>query len=89
MSESQTLNLLIDGNIKLQAKSYAKNHKTSVSHLVEDYLRELLKGNEESTYIPKSKTLRSLVGILGEENREYTNAKDGYHRHLEKKYLND
>ncbi len=89
MSRGRALNLSIDENIKIKAKSYAKNHQTSVSHLVEDYFRQLLDVNEQSTYTPKSDNLRSLVGILGKENEDSVSVKDSYHMHLEEKYLND
>jgi len=75
------LTLKLDNSVIESAKSYAKKKNTSVSKLVESYLRILIdaKGSQEIT--PLVKSLSGVVNLP--ENFDY---KKNYKKHLSSKY---
>lgn len=73
------LTLSIDPAVVAQAKQLARDSETSLSRLVENYLRQLIAQNEQ---IPTAgPVLQQITGILKELPGE------NYHTHLERKYL--
>lgn len=76
------LTLRLKKKVIQRAKDYAKDHKVSISHLVETYLQSLVSGSvEEDEITPLTK---SLVGIAGENS--HVDTQEDYTDHLEKKY---
>ncbi len=68
-SKRSKLTLVVDPSVVQQAKTYAAAHKTSVSTLVETYLRNLTADQErDMSFDPSSwaPTTRSLYGALTE-----------------------
>jgi len=78
---SGKLMLYVEEDIIAYAKEYAKEHKLSVSKVVNNFLT-LLK-QERSKNDDIAPLTRSLKGILSDTRADI----DDYHRHLEKKYL--
>ncbi|MBI4876490.1 MAG: toxin-antitoxin system protein [Acidobacteria bacterium] len=72
------LTLSVDESVVSRAKSYARRRGTSVSKLVENYLKTLAAPAESGEDPP---ILRSLRGILKKGDRE------AYRKHLADKYL--
>ena len=79
MNTKLTLNL--NKNIIESAKDYAKNHKMSLSKLIENYLNSLTKKHDEEHDL--SALVESLTGIIPDENHDY---KKEYQEFLTKKY---
>jgi hypothetical protein len=79
MNTKLTLNL--DKDVIEQAKSYAKDHKVSLSKLIENYLDSLTTRSDKKTKI--SPLVESLTGVIPNENHE--DRKD-YQEYLAKKY---
>ena len=79
MNTKLTLNLnkLVIEN----AKEYAKNHRTSLSQLIESYLNALTKKEKKEPKI--SPLVESLTGVIPAEDINY---KDEYYEYLTKKY---
>jgi hypothetical protein len=71
------LTLSVDQRVIARAKRYAKEHGTSVSQIVEDYLKALSQSGAQQDDPP---ILRSLRGILKD-----VDVKD-YRAYLAKKY---
>ena len=69
------LTLSIDGQVIAKAKRYAQAHKTSVSHLVEQYLGKITSREE----IELTGIVAELAGIIPDQE-------DDRHEHVEKKY---
>jgi hypothetical protein len=72
------LTLNVDAAVVEKAKSYAKEHGTSVSAMVETYLRSVV---SEGTSEKEPPILRAIRGSLRSGDA------GDYRRHLEKKYL--
>ena len=68
------LTLSLDDKVIARAKIYAKNHKTSISQIVEHYLGEI---TEEDLTL--TGTVAELAGIIKE-------VKEDHIEYLEKKY---
>lgn len=79
MNTKLTLNL--DKDIIKSAKDYAKNHKVSLSQLIENYLSSLTKKEEKDRKI--SPLVESLTGVIPNENKD---DKVDYYDYLSKKY---
>jgi antitoxin component of RelBE/YafQ-DinJ toxin-antitoxin module len=78
----QKLTLSVDQDVIRRAKQLASREGTSVSRLVESFLREA--AAREPTPIPSvPPILRRLRGCMKGEG---TNASKAYHAHLEAKY---
>lgn len=80
MNTKLTLNL--NKNIIESAKDYAKENKTSLSKLIENYLNSLTK--KEKKEVKVSPLVESLTGIIPNENDKKNN--DDYYDYLSKKY---
>ena len=78
MSTKLTLNL--NKETIEEAKSYAKNHSTSVSKLVENYLNSLTRSSKKKSSV--SPLVESLTGIIP---NDYDEKKD-YRHHIDQKY---
>ena len=79
MNTKLTLNL--NKTIIESDKDYAKNHKTSLSKLIENYLNSIT--NKENSTDDVSPLVESLTGVIPDEN---TNYKKEYQDFLNKKY---
>lgn len=80
MNTKLTLNL--NKQIIESAKDYARNHKTSLSQLIENYLSSLTKKEEKE--IKVSPLVESLTGII--PNEQENDYKQEYYEYLNKKY---
>jgi len=80
MNTKLTLNL--NKQIIESAKDYARNHKTSLSQLIENYLSSLTKKEEKETKV--SPLVKSLTGII--PNEQENDYKQEYYEYLNKKY---
>jgi len=80
------LTIKLDQNVIEQAKTYAQQRNTSLSRLIESYLRYLTKGmpSGEDDITP---LVKSLSGIVKDSNWE--EAEKSYKEHLKKKYAAD
>ena len=79
MNTKLTLN--IDQSVIEEAKFYAKNHRVSLSKLIENYLLSLTNKNEEKNKV--SPLVESLTGVINLESNDY---KKEYSDYLAKKY---
>lgn len=89
-SKQSKLTLVVDPSIVRRAKSYAAAHHTSVSTLVESFLKNLTEGDDGNVGFEPSSwppITRSLYGSLA-EHRE-VDADELKRRHLSDKYLHD
>lgn len=89
-SKQTKLTLVVDPLVVRRAKSYASAHRTSVSSLVESFLKNLTSGDvHELTHDPESwpPTTRSLFGALADTGEIDTD--ELKLRHLREKYLHD
>lgn len=80
MNSKLTLNL--NKSIIESAKDYAKENKTSLSKLIENYLNSLTKKQEKEVKV--SPLVESLTGIIPTEPENKN--KDDYYEYLNKKY---
>ncbi len=83
---NKKLTLSLDNDVIDKAKIYARNHKKSLSNLVENYFRLIILNikKEKSDF---SKLVKELIGsVKVPENFNYDDAKYEY---LKDKYLND
>lgn len=78
MNTKLTLNL--DKDIIFEAKNYAKNHKVSLSKLIENYLNSVTKESKRNS--PVSPLVESLTGIIPNDFDE----KKEYRDYINKKY---
>ncbi|MBU6325631.1 MAG: hypothetical protein KJS92_09100 [Bacteroidetes bacterium] len=76
------LTLKLDESVIVKAKEYAKNHQTSLSRLVENYLQQITRGTPET--LPLTPLVRSLSGVL--DLPADFDAKKDYTDHLAEKY---
>lgn len=89
-SKQSKLTLVVDPSVVRRAKTYASEHKTSVSSLVESYLKNLTSDYDHSmspdpdTWAPIT---RSLLGSLRELGDVDTN--ELKYQYLRDKYLHD
>lgn len=75
------LNLTLDPDVIERARRYSKQHDTSISHLVGEFLASL-PGDERHDVEDLTPTVRRLLGIAkGGPDR------DEYRKHLLKKHL--
>lgn len=79
MNTKLTINL--NKKIIESAKDYAKNHKMSLSKLIENYLNSITKKENSTDNI--SPLVESLTGVIPNENLDY---KKEYQEFLNKKY---
>jgi len=75
------LTLHMDKEIIEAAKKYARRHKISLSKLIENYLRALVRPGEAE--IQSGSLTDDLTGVIKEPPADY---KDEYSRFLQKKY---
>lgn len=80
MDTKLTLNL--NKSIIESAKGYAKDNKTSLSKLIENYLNSLI--SKEQKKSPISPLVKSLTGVIPAQPDEHF--KKEYYDHLNKKY---
>ena len=86
------LTLVVDPSIVRRAKSYASSHSTSVSALIEAYLKQLTESerNDISTdpqsWPPLTRKLFGALRTAGSQDVGYDNIRTKY---LTEKYLHD
>ena len=78
MNTKLTLNL--DKEIIEEAKTYAKNHRVSLSKLIENYLNSITKASKAKSTV--SPLVESLTGIIPSDYDERTD----YRNYIDKKY---
>ncbi|MCB9418983.1 MAG: hypothetical protein H6667_04225 [Ardenticatenaceae bacterium] len=78
IQEKKKLTLRVSTHLIEQAKIYAQKHNTSVSQLVEVFIRNL-ENDAEAEHTP---LVRQLTGILPAD----IDVEETYHTHLEEKY---
>jgi hypothetical protein len=84
------LTLVVDPGVVRRAKSYAATHRTSVSSLVESYLRNLTAEGglgietDPDTWPPITRSLYGALADVGDADTE-----DLRFRYLREKYLRD
>lgn len=78
MSSRKKLTLSVDEQVIERARRYSREHNTSISQLVSNYLAQLDDPNDKHLYSP---TVRRLLGILPSDT-----SIDEYYQHLEEKY---
>jgi len=79
------LTLYIDDSLVSYVKEYAKEHKLSVSRVVNNFLT-ILKQEATKNQVQKESTAPVTVSLKGVLRTEDTDIAD-YYRHLEEKYL--
>ena len=78
------LTLRLDGDVIGRAKEYARNHKISLSKLIETYLDNITKQKEKSGRPAFTPLVESLSGVIDlPSDFDY---KKEYRDYLEKKY---
>lgn len=76
------LTLRLNAEIKAKAKRYARAQKTSLSKIIEDYLRRLVR--EKKTGLKVTPLVESLTGVISlPEDYDY---KKEYRAYLMQKY---
>jgi len=89
-TKQSKLTLVVDPSVVRRAKSYASAHRTSVSTLVESFLKNLTAEEEHDTASDPDSwppITRSLYGALADVGD--VDADDLKRRHLWEKYLRD
>lgn len=76
------LTLHLNKNIIESAKDYAKDNRTSLSKLIENYLNSLTRKDQKKVKV--SPLVESLTGIIPHEAEEKN--KEDYYEYLNKKY---
>jgi hypothetical protein len=90
--KSEKLTLVVDPGVVQSAKAYAAAHNTSLSTLIESYLKQLTESEKRSisqdpdTWPPVT---RSLVGALRSNEDETPELEKLKEQHLIDTYLND
>lgn len=82
---STKLTLSLDEVVIKAAKKYAKDHKTSISRLVEQYFLDLIYSKPKKRY---PKELQDLIGVARIEDPEIEYKKEKL-AYLSEKYLRD
>ena len=78
------LTLRLDNNVIERAKLYARNHKISLSKMIESYLDSITRQKEEDTKTTITPLVESLSGVIDlPEDFDY---KQGYSDYLTGKY---
>ena len=77
------LTLKLNHSVIARAKKYAKEHKTSLSRIIESYLDSVTR--EENSGIVITPLVKSLSGVI-ELPADYDYRKE-YTNHLDRKYL--
>jgi len=77
------LTLKLKKNVIDRAKKYAREHETSLSKIVENYLDTITSADTEHSQI--SPLVKSLSGVV--TLRDNFNHKEVYQQHLNEKYL--
>lgn len=77
---SNKLTLSLNKEVIEEAKSYAKQHQTSISKLVENYLNSLTRATNKKTKV--SPIVESLTGIIPSDFDE----KKEYRDYIDEKY---
>lgn len=75
------LTLKLESEVIRKAKEYAKKNKTSLSRMIESYLKSLTKGQEKQTEV--TPLVKSLSGIIKPAQGDY---RKKYTDFLQKKY---
>jgi hypothetical protein len=78
------LTLRMDENVIERAKIYARNHKISLSKMIESYFNSLTETNENSTEIKISELVESISGVIQVPND--FDDKNEYRNYLDEKY---
>ncbi|MEI6184259.1 MAG: DUF6364 family protein [Bacteroidota bacterium] len=76
------LTLKLEQKVIEKAKDYAKEHKTSLSKLIENYLQKVTSDHNQQEYI--TPLVKSLSGII--QMPENINPKESYTEYLTNKY---
>jgi hypothetical protein len=76
--EETKLTVRVPRDLVEQAKRYANKHDTTLTRLVEEFLRQL---HSEDDHLADAPTVRRLLGILPAE----ASLRD-YHEHMERKH---
>jgi hypothetical protein len=89
-SKQSKLTLVVDPSVVRRAKSYASEHQTSVSSLVEAYLKNLTSDTESDpssnpdTWAPITRSLFGSLAEIGDVDTDELK-----YRYLRDKYLHD
>lgn len=89
-AKQSKLTLVVDPSVVRRAKSYASEHKTSVSSLVESYLKNLTSdsdvgpSSDPDTWAPITRSLFGSLAELGD-----VDADELKYKYLHDKYLHD
>ena len=86
------LTLVVDSAVVRKAKSFAASHRTSVSGLVEAYLKQLTVAEENArdfNPLDLPPVTRSLYGALRPDAGDVPDTKELRTRRLTQKYLHD
>jgi len=78
------LTLRLNDNVIVRAKNYARNHKISLSKMIESYLDSITKQKEEEAKIPITPLVESLSGVI-DLPADYDYKKE-YRNYFEEKY---
>jgi hypothetical protein len=78
------LTLRLNENVIERAKTYARNHKVSLSKMIESYLDNITNQKEEKKNITITPLVESLSGVINIPN-DFDYKKE-YSEYLEKKY---
>ncbi len=82
----QKLTLRMDDSIIRQAKSFAHNHKVSLSQIVSDYFKFIAISGSEQASTKRTPVLKELTGIIKSE-KSNNDLIDTYKAHVTEKYL--
>lgn len=78
------LTLRLNEHVIDRAKIYARDHKISLSKLIESYLDSITKQKEQETRIPITPLVESLSGVI-DLSADFDYKKE-YRSYLEEKY---
>lgn len=74
----------MDEDVIERAKIYARNHKISLSKMIESYFNSLTETNENSNEIKISELVESISGVIQVPND--FDDKNEYRNYLDEKY---
>jgi len=78
------LTLRMDENVIERAKIYARNHKISLSKMIESYINSLTETTDNSNEIKISELVESISGVIQVPND--FDDKNEYRNYLDEKY---
>jgi hypothetical protein len=78
------LTLRMDEDVIERAKIYARNHKISLSKMIESYFNSLTETNDNSNEIKISELVESISGVIQVPND--FDDKNEYRNYLDEKY---